>query len=71
MTTCLQGGETWTALFAVFKGEQSKEIVFGELVGKVRAHEDELAIQTGQSWEVTDLIVASMKEFNDLKAGAA
>lgn len=71
MTTCLQGGETWTALFAVFKGEQSKETVFGELVGKVRIHEDELAIQTGQSWEVTDSIVSSMKEFNDLKAGAA
>lgn len=71
MTTCLQGGETRTALFAVFRGEQSKEVVFGELIGKVRLQEDELAIQTAQSREVTDTIVGAMKEFNDLKAGAS
>lgn len=46
MTSCLQGGETRTALFAVFRGEQSKEVVFGELIGKVRVQEDELAVQT-------------------------
>jgi hypothetical protein len=33
----------------VFRGEASKEVVFGELVGKVRIHEDELAIQTAMS----------------------
>jgi len=45
--------------------------VFGELIGKVRVHEDELAIQTAQSREITDTIVGSMKEFNDLWAGAS
>lgn len=44
MTTCLQGGDTRTALFSVFKGERTKEDVFGELLGRFSTFES--AVQT-------------------------
>lgn len=70
MTTCLQGGETRTALFAVYRGERTKEDVFGELLGKIQPFDDEVVIQTQQSQEVTELIKGQMSEFATLKQGA-
>lgn len=42
LTTCLQGGDTRAALFAVFRGERTKEDVFGELLGRLALFEEEL-----------------------------
>jgi len=42
MTSCLQGGDTRTALFQIYRGERSKEEVFGELLGKVNMFEEEI-----------------------------
>jgi len=42
MTSCLQGGDTRTALFSVFRGEWTKEDVFGEMLGRYSTFETEV-----------------------------
>lgn len=71
LTSCLQGGETRTALFAVFRGERTKEEVFGELLGRLSSFETEIQGQSQESHATIEVVKIQMGEFTTLKAGAS
>jgi hypothetical protein len=45
----MSGGDVNAQLFAVFKGQQSKETVFASILGQLESFEAEVAEQTSES----------------------
>ena len=71
MTNSLAAGDTNAELFAIYRGEKTKEAVFGELLGRLSAFDDEVGTQTELSKQTTEAIQAGMVEFNSVKSGAS